>query len=46
MRVASETVKGDDIQNDPVAWEATKNQMRLKTKALHRIIDLIFKLAG
>ncbi len=33
VRVASVTVKGSDIQNDPVAWEATKNQMRLKTLA-------------
>ena len=39
VRVASVTVKGSDIQNDPVAWEATNDQMRLKAIALHRIID-------
>ncbi len=46
MRVASVMVEGSDIQNDPVTWEATNNQMRLKTIALHWIIELIFKLAG
>jgi hypothetical protein len=40
------SMRGDDIQNDPVAWEATHKLMRLKTKTLHRIIDLVFKLAG
>ncbi len=39
VRVASVTVEGSDIQNDPVAWEATNNQMRLKTIALHWIFD-------
>ncbi len=39
LKVASVTVRGGDIQNDPVAWEATNNQMRLKTIALHLIID-------
>ncbi len=33
-------------KNDPVAWEATHKLMLLKTKTLHRIMDLIFKLAG
>jgi hypothetical protein len=45
LRVASVTVKEYDIRNDPVAWEATNNLMRLNI-LLHRIIDLIFKLAG
>jgi hypothetical protein len=40
------SMRGDDIQNDPVTWEATNNQMRLKTIALHWIIELIFKLTG
>jgi hypothetical protein len=40
------SIRGDDIQHDPVAWEATHKLMLLKTKTLHRIIDLIFKLAG
>ncbi len=46
VSIASVTVKGSDTQNGPVTWEAIKNQMRLKTIALHRIIELIFKLAG
>jgi hypothetical protein len=37
VRVSSVTVKGSDIQNVPVTWEATNNQMRLKTIALHRM---------
>ncbi len=40
------SLRGEDIQNDPVSWEATNNFMKLKTKTLHRIIDLIFNLAG
>ncbi len=35
LRVACVTVKGGDTQNNPVAWEATNNQMRLRTIALH-----------
>ena len=46
VRIASVTVKGSDFQNGPATWEATNNQMRLKTIALHWIIELIFKLAG
>jgi hypothetical protein len=39
-------MRGDDIQKDPVSWEATYKLMLVKTKSLHWIIDLIFKLAG
>ncbi len=39
------SLRGDDIAHDPLAWEATNKLMRLNTKTLHRIIDLIFKLA-
>ncbi len=40
------SMRGDDIQNDPVAWEATHKLILLKTKTIHLIIDLILKLAG
>jgi hypothetical protein len=40
------SLRGDDIQNDPNAWEATHQLMLLKFKTLHKIIDLVFKLAG
>ncbi len=39
VRVASVTVKGNDIQNDPVTWEATNNQMRLKTVAFIGLLN-------
>ncbi len=35
VRVASVKLKGSDIQNGPVTWEATNNKMRLKTIALN-----------
>jgi hypothetical protein len=40
------SLREKDIQNDPASWKTTNKLMRLKTKTLHQIIDLIFKLAG
>ena len=37
-------LQGDDLDQDPPSWEATTELMTMRTKTLHRIIDLIFKL--
>ena len=39
-------MRGDNISNAPLAWEASNKRMKLKPKTFHRIIDLIFKLTG
>ena len=40
------TMRGDDLSDDPLLWEATTKVKKMGTKTLHRLINQVFKLTA